>query len=178
MKVAIGADHRGFEVKEKIKEFLNKEGIKTKDFGTINDKKSCDYSDFAISVAKSIGDGKYDRGILICGTGIGMSITANKVKGVYAALCNSIEMASFSRRHNNANVITIGANYTKPHEAVQFVKTFLTEKFEGKRHKKRTDKVKSLESSYIDKSEIGIWQKEANKWRKEARKWQSQAWRR
>lgn len=177
MKVCIGADHRGVGLKEKIKDLLKQEGIDFEDFGT-HAKKSVDYPDFGLSVAQAVAKGEYDRGILICNTGIGMSITANKVKGVYAALCLNKEMAEFSRKHNDANVLTLGAAFVEPDEAVEIVKTWLSTNFEGERHKKRVRKVKKIEDNLVEKEEAQKWEKEARKWQKEARHWQSRAWRR
>ena len=177
MKVCIGADHRGIELKEKIKELLKEEGIEFEDFGA-HTKSSVDYPDFALSVAQAVAKGEYDRGILICNTGIGMSVTANKIKGVYAALCLNKEMAELSRKHNDANVLTLGAAYVEPTEAVDIVRTWLNTDFEGGRHTKRVNKVKEIENNLVEREEVQKWQKEARRWQKEARHWQSRAWRR
>ncbi|MDI6860780.1 MAG: ribose 5-phosphate isomerase B [Caldisericia bacterium] len=143
MKIAIGSDHAGFELKEEIKKYLCTEHD-TIDVGT-NSTESTDYPDFAKKVCDLILKKEVDLGILICGTGIGMSITANKFKGIYAALCYDKNTASLSRRHNNANVLCIGGRTTKKEDAIEIVKTFLEESFEGERHERRLNKIKDIE---------------------------------
>ena len=113
MKIAIGSDHRGFELKEEIISFLKKHEVV--DFGTFTED-SCDYPDFALKVAKAVSSGKFERGILICSTGIGMSITANKIHGIRAALCLNEKMAKQSREHLNSNILVLGADLVKTRE--------------------------------------------------------------
>jgi len=108
MKIAIGSDHAGFSLKENLKEYLKEKGIECQDFGTYMGE-VVDYPDIAFKVASAVADGNFDRGILICGTGIGMSIVANKVKGVRASLCEDLFSARYSREHNDANILTLGA---------------------------------------------------------------------
>lgn len=144
MRVAIGADHAGFSLKEEIKGWLAGRGIEVQDFGTDSDA-SVDYPDFAARVARGVADGTFDRGVLICGTGIGMAMAANKVAGVRAAPVTGIEGATLSRQHNNANVLALGARLTAAPLALDIVRTFLETPFEGGRHQRRVDKISGLE---------------------------------
>ncbi|RKZ14892.1 ribose 5-phosphate isomerase B [bacterium] len=144
MRIGIGSDHRGFTLKEVLKNFLKKEGHQVVDFGT-DSTNSVDYPDYAIPLAEAVARGELDRGILICNTGIGMSIAANKVKGVYAALVYHIDLASYSRLHNNSNVLCMGAEYTPPKKAEEIVKIWLKTSFEGGRHERRINKIRSYE---------------------------------
>ncbi|OQX55391.1 MAG: ribose 5-phosphate isomerase B [Candidatus Cloacimonas sp. 4484_209] len=144
MKIGIGADHRGFKKKEFIKKILFDKGYDVKDFGTDNEE-SCDYPDIAFSLANEVATGRVEKGILICNTGIGMSITANKVKGVYAALCCNEDMASAARRHNNSNVLALGASLVSDKEAEKIVLTWLKGEFEGGRHRRRFEKIRKRE---------------------------------
>ncbi len=139
MKIAIGADHAGFLLKEKIKEHV-KPKINVKDFGTF-DESSVDYPDFAKAVSKSVIKKECSFGILICGTGIGMSIAANKIKGVYAALCHNEYTAKMAREHNNANILTLGSRTLSDSMAFKIVDIFLETDFEGGRHIKRLKKI-------------------------------------
>ncbi len=143
MRLAIGSDHGGYELKEKIKHLLEELGISYKDFGT-NSEESVDYPDFAEEVAKGIADKDYELGILICGTGIGMSIAANKIDGVRAALCHDLFSAQATREHNNSNVLTIGARVIGDQLALEIVKTWLKSDFDGGRHQRRIDKIAKL----------------------------------
>jgi len=139
MKIALGCDHGGFALKLLIIEYLKKEGIEFKDFGC-NDKKSCDYPDYAKVVANSVVNGECKLGILICGTGIGMSIAANKVTGVRAALCGDCFSAEATREHNNANILCLGARVTGDGLALKIVDTFLNTDFSNdERHIRRID---------------------------------------
>ena len=144
MKVALGNDHGGYTLKSKIVELLEAEGIEYKDFGT-ESTDSVDYPDYAKQVARGVGEGEYDRGILICGTGIGMSIAANKIKGVRAALCHDVFSAKATRQHNNSNVLTLGERVIGDELALEIVKTWLGVEFEGGRHQRRIDKINELE---------------------------------
>ena len=144
MKVAIAADHGGFELKEKIKKHLIEKGHKVEDFGAGRFDKEDDYPDFAAPAAKSVGEGANDAGILICSTGIGMSITANKVPGVRAALVLNEEFARTAKSHNNANIITLpGKGQINNNEALKIVDTFLGTEFDGGRHLRRVRKIES-----------------------------------
>ena len=136
----IGSDHAGFELKEKIKSMLTDLGYSVQDVGT-HDTSSCDYPDFAKPVAEAVAAGKAAAGILVCSTGIGMSMAANKVHGVRAALVHHAYEAKMTRQHNNANVLCLGANITGPAIALEAVKVFLNTDFEGGRHQRRVDKI-------------------------------------
>lgn len=142
-QIAIASDHAGFEYKEKIKVFLLTLGFEANDFGSFSGE-SVDYPDYAHIVADIISKGKFKRGILICGTGIGMSITANKHAGIRAAVCESVEAAKYSRLHNNANVLCLGARITPLETAKEVVKVFLETEFEGGRHTSRIEKIHRL----------------------------------
>ncbi len=153
MKVAIGADHGGFELKEKIKKFLIDSGFEVTDFGT-DSPESIDYPDIAYPLAKAISEGKYDRGILICGTGIGMSLVANKVKGVRAALCSDVYSAKYSVLHNNANVLALGGRVLGEELAKEIVSVWLSQRFsEGERHVRRVGKIQKIEERWCSGDE-------------------------
>jgi RpiB/LacA/LacB family sugar-phosphate isomerase len=138
--VALGADHGGFQLKEVVKQYLEKRGINIADFGSVS-KEPSDYSDFASAVAHNVAEGRSEFGILICTTGIGMSMAANKVPGVRAALVTDEETASLARRHNNANVLCLAGKHTLPEAAFRIVDTFLAAQFEGGRHERRVNKM-------------------------------------
>lgn len=142
MKIAIGCDHAGYEHKLGIIAYLKSLGYEVTDFGC-NGFESCDYPDFARPTAESVANGKSDFGILICGSGIGMSIVANKVRGIRAANCASSKMAELARQHNNANILTFGARLVSLDEAKEIVRSFLTAEFEGGRHQRRIEKIHS-----------------------------------
>lgn len=143
-KIAIGSDHGGFELKEFVKDYLHTEGYEVEDFGTY-DENSCDYPDFAYPVAKAVAEHKFDKGIVICGTGIGVSIVANKVKGIRCALVHDCFTAKATRQHNDTNVLAMGARVIGKGLAQEIVETWLNNEFEGGRHKKRVDKIKAVE---------------------------------
>ncbi len=145
MKIAVGSDHGGFKLVNEIKELLrSKDNIEVLDFAPEN-KGSVDYPDFAVKVAKAVQAGEADRGILICGTGIGMSITANKFKGIRAALVYNEFTTKMCREHNDANILCLGGRTTETDLALKLVDIFLTAKFEGGRHIPRLDKISNLE---------------------------------
>lgn len=144
IKIAIGSDHKGFEHKKSIIEHLSKLGIEVTDFGT-NSELSVDYPDFAKGVCKAVQSNTADFGILICYTGIGMSIVANKYKGIRASLVGNKENAFLTRSHNDANVLCIGAKDTEISQAIEIVSTFLETDFEGGRHINRVEKIKEVE---------------------------------
>ncbi|WP_298705886.1 ribose 5-phosphate isomerase B [uncultured Veillonella sp.] len=146
MKVAIGADHGGFHLKEAIKPVLDELGIEYEDFGT-HSEESVDYPDISAPVAQAVAAGTFDRGILICGTGIGIGIAANKVPGIRAALCHDTFSAHASREHNNANILTMGERVIGPGLASDIVKIWLTTDFEGGRHERRIAKISALEET-------------------------------
>lgn len=139
-KVAIGADHGGFELKEKINEYLKSRNIEYKDFGTFSTE-SCDYPKFAKEVAVSVAKGDFEKGILVCGSGIGMSIVANKVKGINAALCWNLATATSARTHNNSNILCLGQRQLDENLALDIVDVWLNTEFEGGRHKLRVDMI-------------------------------------
>ncbi len=145
MKVALGSDHAGYRLKQDIIRTLNELGIEYEDYGCTSEA-SCDYPDFGIPVARAVASGKADRGILVCGTGIGMCITANKVRGIRASLCHDEFSARVTRKHNDANVLTLGARVIGPGLACEIVKTWLTTEYEGGRHARRLAKVALLET--------------------------------
>jgi len=142
MKIAIGNDHRGFEYKAKLIKFLSGK-FEVKDFGAYS-KESCDYPVYAYRVAKAVASKKYDRGILICGSGNGICIAANKVKGIRAALGYSVKAAEFAVRHNNANIICFSEDFPFPFVKKSVVK-FLSSEFEAGRHSRRVDEIKKIE---------------------------------
>jgi len=144
MKIAIGSDHAGFSLKEAIKEHLETRGIEYKDFGSYSPE-SCDYPDIAKEVAIALKNGEFEFGILICGTGIGISIAANKVKGIRAALCHDTFSAKAARAHNNANILAMGARVIGEGLACEIVDAFLSSTFEGGRHQRRVDKIHLIE---------------------------------
>ncbi len=148
MKILIGSDHAGYELKRKIIGHLEGgEGLEVQDFGTDTGEVSCDYTDIALQVGRAVAHGEADRGILVCGTGLGMEIAANKVSGVYAAVCWSKEVAVISRRHNNSNVLTLGARVLDEKTALEIVDAWLSADFEGGRHVRRTQKIRAYERS-------------------------------
>ena len=134
--IALGADHGGYAIKEAVKAYLQREGIPYKDFGT-NSEESVDYAIYAARVAHSIVSGECEKGILCCGTGIGISMAANKVKGIRAAVCTNEFCAEMTRRHNDANVLAMGAGIIGPNMAKTITEVFLTTAFEGGRHARR-----------------------------------------
>lgn len=143
-KIIIGADHAGFALKEAIKPVLAKMGIEVTDAGT-DCERSVDYPDFAACVAKAVATGAFARGILICGSGVGMSIVANRFPGVRAALCLDEETARLSRQHNDANILVLAGRKTDPARAEGIVRVWLTTPFEGGRHQARLDKIRETE---------------------------------
>jgi ribose 5-phosphate isomerase B len=144
MHVALGADHAGYELKDALKPVLDALGISYYDFGT-STAKSVDYPDFAEAVAQGVAAGSFDRGLLVCGSGIGMAIAANKVAGVRAAVVSDVEAARLSRQHNDANIVAVGARLTPFDRAADIVRAFLTTEFEGGRHLQRVDKINALD---------------------------------
>lgn len=145
MKVAIGCDHGGFNLKPVLIDYLEKKGIEYKDFGCY-DSSSTDYNDYALAVAEAVSNGDYDRGILICGTGIGMSIVANKVKGIRCGHCHDVFSAKMTRLHNDANVLSFGERVIGAGLMLMIVDTFLNTEFSGEdRHARRVEKIKALE---------------------------------
>ena len=145
MKIAIGSDHGGYWLKENLKIFLKTLKIDYKDFGCISEE-AVDYPDVALEVSNEVKNGKYEKGILICGTGVGMSIVANKIKGIRAALCNDVFSAKMTREHNDANILTFGGRVIGSGLAREIVKAWLKSDFSNaKRHINRINKIKKIE---------------------------------
>jgi ribose 5-phosphate isomerase B len=144
MKIAIGADHAGFELKNQLGEVLRRTGHEVCDFGT-NSAESTDYPDYAGRVAKAVASGTVERGVLVCGSGVGMSIAANKVCGVRAALGVTPEEVRLTRAHNDANILTLGARFTDAGVAQRLLQAFLETPFDGGRHARRVAKITQLE---------------------------------
>ena len=142
--IALANDHSGIALKEEIKKLLDQRGLEYKDFGT-NTEASVDYPIYGESVAKAVVSGECDRGIIICGTGIGISIAANKVRGARAALCTDCFMAEMTRRHNDANILALGARVLGHGLALKIVETFLDTEVEGGRHARRVDIISAIE---------------------------------
>ena len=138
MKIAIASDHGGFELKEEIKKYLISENIEVLDLGT-NSEESVDYPIYGKLCAEAVASGKADRGIVCCGTGIGISIAANKVKGIRCALCTDTHMAEMTRKHNDSNMLALGGRTVSVKDALEISKTWLYTEFEGGRHKRRVD---------------------------------------
>jgi len=145
MRIALGADHAGVVLKEQIKTFLDEQGVAYEDFGT-HSTDSVDYPDYAVKVANAVADGSYDRGILFCGSGIGMAIAANKVHGIRAAQVVDEASARLSRSHNDLNVLSLAARITAAEEARALVQIFLDTPFDGGRHQRRIDKISALDT--------------------------------
>ena len=145
MKIAIGSDHGGYDLKEQVKTWLQEMGHEVEDFGC-HGKESCDYPDFGAAAARAVASGACEKGVVICTTGIGISITANKVRGVRCALCSDPWSAEMTRRHNDANMLAMGAGVVGPQLARQILEAFLTHDFEGGRHQRRVDKMMALEN--------------------------------
>ncbi|MBN2515173.1 MAG: ribose 5-phosphate isomerase B [Deltaproteobacteria bacterium] len=151
MNIIIGSDHAGFALKEHIKYFLNNTYGDVIDVGT-GSNKSVDYPDFAFTVAEKVSSGEFERGILVCGSGVGMTIVANKVPGVRAVLCLDTDTAQMSRMHNDTNVLALAGRRTDVETAQTIVTTWLETEFDGGRHKRRLDKIRNIENNYRDKT--------------------------
>lgn len=147
--IAIGSDHGGYDLKEKVKQHLAEAGVEVKDVGC-NDKSSCNYPVYGRAVAEAVANGECEKGIVICTTGIGISITANKVKGIRCALCADPTCARLTREHNNANVLAMGAGIVGENLAMDIVDAFLNTPFSmGERHQKRIDLITETENDYM-----------------------------
>lgn len=147
--VIIGSDHAAYDLKEKIKAFLIERGIDVEDVGS-HSEASVDYPDFGIKVASMVSAGKFERGILLCGTGIGMSMVANKFPHVRAALCTDLFSSIMSKRHNNSNILVLGARVVGDILAIEIVKAWLETPFEGGRHQRRLDKFDRIDTAITD----------------------------
>lgn len=144
MRIAIGADHGGYKLKESLVKFLEKKGHDVKDFGAFSEE-SCDYPLFGCKVSRAVARKKFSRGVLVCTTGIGMSIVANKVKGVRAALCDRVDIARLSREHNDTNVLVFSARVTPAKRARKILDAWLSARALGGRHKRRVDQIKKID---------------------------------
>ena len=149
MKIALGADHAGFELKQKVKQLLDQQGTAVEDYGTVSEE-SVDYPDFARKVAEEVAGKRADLGILVCGSGIGMAIAANKVPGVRAANITSESEAQMSREHNDLNVLTLGARVLDEDKALKIVDKWLHTSFAGGRHQRRVDKISEIERQEME----------------------------
>lgn len=149
MKISIASDHAGFALKQRIADVLKALGHEVEDFGT-DSEESVDYPDFAEPAARAVASGEVDRGVLVCGSGVGVSIVANKVDGVRAVHAHDPDEAEMSRRHNDANVLTLGERTTDPDQAAAIVERFLSTDFEGGRHERRVEKITSVEHHTSD----------------------------
>ncbi len=152
-KLAIASDHAGFELKESIIAFLQKKGVKLQDFGPVNSDR-VDYPDYGISIAKAIQEKKVDRGIVICGTGVGMSIVVNRFPGIRGTLCSDLYTAKMCREHNDSNILIMGGRVIGKGLAEEIVDTWLNTPFEGGRHQKRLDKIEDIDRKLETKGDI------------------------
>ncbi len=148
-KIALAADHAGFEEKEKIKATLDRLGVQYDDLGTYS-YDSVDYPDYARKVAEAVARGEYDQGLLVCGSGTGMAIAANKVRGVRAAVAWNEDIARLARQHNDANVLSLAARFTSPEEMDKIVKAWFAADFEGGRHERRVAKISEVEKDDLN----------------------------
>lgn len=147
MRIAVGSDHGGYNLKKVVIAVLEELGIEYQDFGTFS-AESCDYPDYAKAVAEAVSRGEFDRGILCCGTGIGVAIAANKVPGIRAALCHDTFSARAAREHNDANILTLGERVIGPGLAADIVREWLKAEFQGGRHARRVAKINDIEQKY------------------------------
>lgn len=148
MKIAIGCDHGGFELKEAVRGYLEERQIPYEDFGAYNTD-SVDYAPIAAKAARAVAAGQADFGVLVCSTGIGISMAANKVKGIRAALCTNEFCAEMTRRHNNANILCMGGKVVDPETGVKLLEIFLETEFEGGRHQRRIDQIAQIEEGVL-----------------------------
>ncbi len=144
MKIAVACDHAGLQLKNVLIEEMQKEGYEVKDFGTYTEE-SCDYPDYVIPTAKAVANGGFDRGVVVCGTGLGVSMTANKVHGIRCAVCHDTFSAKATRQHNDANMLAMGQRVVGTGVALEVLKAFLETDYEGGRHQRRIDKMMALE---------------------------------
>ena len=149
--IALGCDHGGYELMQEVIKYLEEHGLEYKNYGTYSTD-SCDYPDYAEKACRKIQQGDADLAVLVCGTGLGMSIAANKMKGIRAAVCGEDFSAHYARAHNNANVLCLGARVTGPGLAVLILDTFLDSSFEGGRHERRVNKIMALEAEAAEEA--------------------------
>ena len=143
--IAIASDHRGYKMKEEIKKYLQDHDIEYKDYGTFSEER-VDYPEKAREVALAIQGGKTEKGILICGTGLGMSIAANKFKGIRCTVCYSEDTARYAKKHNDSNILALGAEVNTISQAIEIIRVWLATEFEGERHKRRIEMIKEIEN--------------------------------
>ena len=148
MRIALGCDHGGFVLKSAVAETLSGLGAEVVDLGTFDDS-SVDYPTYGLAVAEAVASGQCDAGVLMCGTGIGISIAANKVRGIRAAVVTNTSMAEMTKRHNNANIIALGGRVVTPDEAKEIVKAWFEAPYEGGRHQRRLDMIADIEEKYF-----------------------------
>lgn len=148
MKVAIGCDHGGFALKEAVRGYLSTHGVEYEDFGAFSTE-SVDYAPIAAKAARAVASGNADYGVLICSTGLGISMAANKVKGIRAAVCTNEFCAEMTRRHNNANILCMGGKVVDEETGVKLVEIFLNTKFDGGRHQRRIDQISQIEDGTL-----------------------------
>lgn len=148
--IAIGSDHGGYALKAEIIGFLKEKNLEVKDYGTCDGTCSVDYPDYGLVVAEAVKSGECEKGIIICGTGLGISMAANKVPGIRAAVCTDCYMARMSREHNDANILALGQRVVGPGLALDIVQTWLEAEFLGGRHKTRVDKISAIEKKYAN----------------------------
>ena len=144
--IAIACDHRGYKMKEELKRFLDEHNIIYTDYGTYSEERM-DYPEKAKAVSLAIQEGKAEKGILICGTGLGMSIAANKFKGIRCTVCYNEDVARYAKKHNDSNVLALGAEVTTISQAIEIVRVWLATEFEGERHKRRVEMIKEIENT-------------------------------
>ena|SRR3989338_1411706 len=145
LKIYVGADHRGFSLKSKIVKLLGRRGYAVEDMGTFEETQACDYPHVAYKVAQVVAKTKNGRGVLVCMSGIGQAIAANKVRGAYAALCYNPEAAALSRRHNNANILVLSAKFVKEKDVPKILEAWFSAEFEGGRHRRRFEQIRRIE---------------------------------
>ena len=145
--IVIASDHGGYALKQELMAHLKEKGVEFEDIGTYSEA-SCNYPEYAERAARGVAEGKYEKGILVCGTGIGISLAANKVPGIRCAHCHDTYCAEFTRLHNDANMLAMGEKVIGPGYALKIVEKFLTTKFEGGRHQRRVDKITAIEKKY------------------------------
>lgn len=150
-KIALAADHAGYEEKEKLKKTLDEIGVEYDDMGT-NSTESVDYPDYARKAAEAVARGEYDQGLLVCGSGTGMAIAANKVPGIRAAVAWNEDIARLARQHNDANVLSLASRYTPHEELDKIVKAWFSADFEGGRHERRVEKIEEIEKEDLEKA--------------------------
>lgn len=155
MKIALGSDHAGYDLKAEAKDYLEKNHHTVIDFGSCDAETSVDYPDYALAVAEAVANGDCERGILVCGTGIGIAIAANKVPGIRAAVCHDLFTARVSREHNDANLLVLGGRVVDPATAREIIAAWMAAEFAGGRHARRLQKIAAIEAKYCKRRSEG-----------------------